>query len=334
MKKHKSIEQTEDGFIYHSFFSNKCYKVKSIAEADGIASRECLWIFAPACVFFVFAYVSQILFFAMDLKNLLYISSALVLMAIAWLIIDFFLIIKSKKELKEKYKDSFFDDKRPYGKYLTIFFISLCLIGILYFGLQIAKDYLRYSNYLDFQDQKYEKIIDRNNFILKINPKYEDALFSRFAAYSSLEEYDKALVDINKILEIRPQGEYYIANKAELLYSMGKVDKAFELLSSEIEKNPKDIYPLYNMRSELYFKEGKLDEALSDLKKMKPEKNHWYEYEITSADKRLLRMAEIYEAQGDYCSALDNYNKLENKYLKLSLFYPQIKNAELKCKGK
>ena len=49
---------------------------------------------------------------------------------------------------------------------------------------------------------------------------------------------------------------------------------------------------------------------------------------------RLLKLSAIYETQGNYCAALDNYNKLENTYLKKSLFYPQIKNAEMKCKGK
>ena len=104
------------------------------------------------------------------------------------------------------------------------------------------------------------------------------------------------------------------------------------MLNSEIKKNPKDIF--YDNRSELYFKEGKLKEALSDLGKVKPQKYPTTEYNIKNSDMRLLKLSAIYEAQGDYCAALDNYNKLENKYLKNSLFYPQIKNAGWKCKGK
>ena len=73
-----------------------------------------------------------------------------------------------------------------------------------------------------------------SNKALEINPKHEDALFSKGFALGNLGKYKEALDVFNMVLEINPKHETVLFNKGLALRRLGKTKEARELMRKAI----------------------------------------------------------------------------------------------------
>lgn len=77
--------------------------------------------------------------------------------------------------------------------------------------------------------------------ILKIDPKYTDALNNRSIAYTDLKQYDKALADALKYISIRPDSPNGYAIAGYIYLQKQDYPEAIKYCHEAISKDPQDI---------------------------------------------------------------------------------------------
>jgi len=108
---------------------------------------------------------------------------------------------------------------------------------------------------------EYEEAIECFNEVLKLNPKYEEALLNKGLVLYDIGEYKKALKYLNKTLEINPKEAGAWKYKGVILGILGEYEEAIECFNEVLKLNPNDAIAWYGKGLALYHLQ-KYEEAI------------------------------------------------------------------------
>lgn len=128
----------------------------------------------------------------------------------------------------------------------------------------LAKTYLHLATqYNALGDDK--KTLDTCTQILELTPDDAMTLYNRGSLYSNLGKYDKALDDLNKSIELVDDYASSYNNRGMILTKVKRYEEAIVDFDRALELEESAI--IYYNRANTLKEEGKLDEALIDLRK-------------------------------------------------------------------
>lgn len=154
-----------------------------------------------------------------------------------------------------------------------------------------------------FSDGKYSLSIKEFNRAIDINPESDIVYRLRGAAFEKNKQIDKAENDFISAIEINPNKENYFV--AVTFYSFNhKLNNAIKLLEKYISMYPNEKFG-YELRSGIYYDLNNYDEAINDLKRA-------MDFDSVGNANEYVRLARLYEKQGDLDNALKSYDSAIN----------------------
>ena len=120
-----------------------------------------------------------------------------------------------------------------------------------------------------FQAKNYEQAIKDYNQAIKINPEIADSYYNRAYARQQLADFKGAIADYNKALEFatdkKTQTQIY-GNRGTVHHTLKNYQNATADYNQVIKRQP-NIPQIYSNRANLYYQQGKLEQAIADYRK-------------------------------------------------------------------
>lgn len=106
---------------------------------------------------------------------------------------------------------------------------------------------LKQGNFYYFA-KNYEKAIEHYDRVLKVEPKYVNALMNQSTAFLHLGRYEEVIKCYDEILKIEPTYVYLWKWKGDALFNLGRYEEAIKCYDELLKVKPKDANALKNKK--------------------------------------------------------------------------------------
>lgn len=191
---------------------------------------------------------------------------------------------------------------------------------------QLNLDILYYKALAESKSGLYDKAVSSYSQILVSKPKDAYIYNERAFAYGKLGEYDKSVADYDKAIELENRNFNFYFSKYFLLLEKGDKVAALDVLDRAAHIEIKTEEDKFNLAKIYYYKEEYSNATISLNEAFRNGFADAYYY-----------LGNIYEKQGDYESALDNYrlfiedessDKTASVYNQIALCYINLNQYE------
>lgn len=136
--------------------------------------------------------------------------------------------------------------------------------NVNYFGFQRDRAKAEYDRGLAFaQAENYQEAIESYRQAINYRPNYPDAYNNLGNMLRKIDRPKEAILNYEKALEQEPQHYFANLNLAQIYYTLNQLDKASHYYSKALQIKPTEY--IYNILSNTYFKDGKVNEAITVL---------------------------------------------------------------------
>ena len=98
---------------------------------------------------------------------------------------------------------------------------------------------------------------------IRLNPRYEEALFNRGTTWLGKGDHDKAIADFNRAIRLNPKDEMAFGNRGVAWHDKGQDDKAIADYNEAIRLNPHNAVA-FNDLGVIGVDRGQYDKAIAD----------------------------------------------------------------------
>ncbi len=124
--------------------------------------------------------------------------------------------------------------------------------------------YLRAGLCQHYDIKKRSEMVQNLDKAIELDPNFANAYILRAEFFAQEKQYDKAIADYNRAIELEPARAYPYRTRAAIYAVLGEKDRALADYSRVIELEPDFATTEYFRRANLYYSEGKYDEAIKD----------------------------------------------------------------------
>lgn len=192
--------------------------------------------------------------------------------------------------------------------------------------LILANEYFNLAKYY-YQKYDDEKAIAYYTQVLKLNPYFVEAYFSRGIACNNLGKYQEAIADFDRVIEINPsEFKAYNSRGISCLYLNDKQEAAnnFNIAVNIIKNTAAEIY--YN-RGYIFYCIGKIKEAIDDFtESIKMNQRYYLPYLIRGICRSIIKDKE--GAIKDYTITVRMNPKCDEAYFYLGLNAEEVGNIK------
>jgi tetratricopeptide (TPR) repeat protein len=147
----------------------------------------------------------------------------------------------------------------------------------------------------------FEEAVRDCQAALKIDPEYDEAIYTLALAYKEQKKYEEAIAGYHRIIELDPRDAKPYLNLGEIYIGMKDLDKAITHLKVFIERDPEMSSVAHNLLGSAYLEKKMLAEAEQEILKsleMRPR--------IPDAH---YNLGLLYEERKDFERAIEEYKK-------------------------
>lgn len=169
-------------------------------------------------------------------------------------------------------------------------------------GNRSASEFAELGNrYVD--EGKYEEAVIALVKATELNPKYHQAYFYLWRAYSRLGCIENQIIALRQAVIIKPKDAHYVAALATTLSVNGRSEEALEVYKEAIRLDPKSSMS-YGGLGLVYLDLGRLQDALEALTMA-------VKLDNKNADAHLW-LGDVHVRRGDKAAAMNEYKYLQN----------------------